>query len=152
MYSIAQSYTYTVTRRIYEAVPEGVKHPDLGTPVHITSKTELVVEDIDGNTYCYYFVEQDTWCIFWLEYFDAESLFENIRRVRNMGHIIQNTPLKLSTTSRVHCELFLHENRVTPVVLEELKQMSMHAAAVTSVALFGKDELEKMLNLVMNIK
>jgi hypothetical protein len=55
--------------------------------VDITSKTELVVEDIDENTCGYYFVEQDTRCIFWLESFDAESLFENIRRVRNMGHI-----------------------------------------------------------------
>ncbi|KAG2104981.1 hypothetical protein BD769DRAFT_1695715 [Suillus cothurnatus] len=55
--------------------------------IDITSKTELVVEDIDKNTCGYYFVEQDTRCIFWLERFDAESLFDNIRRVRNMGHI-----------------------------------------------------------------
>lgn len=57
--------------------------------VDITSKTELVVEDIDENTCGYYFVEQDTRCIFWLERFDAETsgLFENIRRVKNMGHI-----------------------------------------------------------------
>jgi hypothetical protein len=55
--------------------------------IDITSKTELVVEDIDENTCGYYFVEQDTRCIFWLERFDAESLFDNIRRVRNMGHI-----------------------------------------------------------------
>jgi hypothetical protein len=80
------------------------------------------------------------------------------------------------TASRTHCELFPHENRVTPVVLEELKQMIMHAAAgdfryyiasprailifvnltvtitsVTSVAPFEKEELEKMLDLVMNI-
>jgi hypothetical protein len=55
--------------------------------VEITSKTELVVEDIDESTCGYYFVEQDTRCIFWLEQFDAELLFENIRGVRNMGHI-----------------------------------------------------------------
>lgn len=61
------------------------------------------------------------------------------------------------TASRTHCELFPHENRVTPVVLEELKQMIMHAAAVTitsvtCVAPFEKEELEKMLDLVMNIE
>ncbi|KAG2740416.1 hypothetical protein P692DRAFT_201872440 [Suillus brevipes Sb2] len=48
------------------------------------------------STCGYYFVEQDTRCIFWLEQFDAELLFENIRGVRNMGHI-SNTLLKLST-------------------------------------------------------
>ncbi|KAG2131466.1 hypothetical protein BD769DRAFT_1722792 [Suillus cothurnatus] len=135
--------------------------------IDITSKTELVVEDIDENTCGYYFVEQDTRCIFWLERFDAESLFDNIRRVRNMGHI-SNTLLKLSTAvcatlmptqtiSRTHCELFPYENRVTPAVLEELKQMIMHAAAVTitsvtSVAPFDRDELEKMLSLVTEIE
>jgi hypothetical protein len=70
--------------------------------IDITSKTELVVEDIDENTCGYYFVEQDTRCIFWLERFDAESLFDNIRRVRNMGHI-SNTLLKLSTGLIVNC-------------------------------------------------
>ncbi|KAG2151603.1 uncharacterized protein EDB93DRAFT_1274012 [Suillus bovinus] len=134
--------------------------------IDITSKTELVIEDIDENTCGYYFVEQDTRCIFWLERFDAETLFENIRRVRNMGHIKYAIEAQYcyscgfdttQTTSRTHCELFPHENRVTPVALEELKQMIMHAAAVTitsvtCVAPFEKDELEKMLDLVMNIE
>ncbi|KAG1870813.1 hypothetical protein F4604DRAFT_1955924 [Suillus subluteus] len=142
--------------------------------IDITSKTELVVEDIDEATCGYYFVEQDTRCIFWLERFDAESLFDNIRRVRNMGHIkyaieaqywsvsdivsaVRVDLMPTQTTSRAHCELFPHENRVTPVVLEELKQMIMHAAAVTitsvtSVAPFERDELEKMLDLVREIE
>jgi hypothetical protein len=121
--------------------------------IDITSKTELVVEDIDENTCGYYFVEQDTRCIFWLERFDAESLFDNIRRVRNMGHIKYAIEAQYWT----HCELFPYENRVTPAVLEELKQMIMHAAAVTitsvtSVAPFDRDELEKMLSLVTEIE
>lgn len=121
--------------------------------IDITSKTELVVEDIDEHTCGYYFVEQDTRCIFWLERFDAESLFENIRRVRNMGHI----KYAIEAQYWAHCELFPHENRVTPNVLEELKQMIMHAAAVTitsvtSVAPFERDELEKMLDLVKEIE
>ncbi|KAG1779959.1 hypothetical protein EV702DRAFT_1211427, partial [Suillus placidus] len=123
------------------------------TNVDITSETELVIEDIDESTCGYYFVERDTRCIFWLEKFDAQTLFENIRRVRNMGHI----KYAIEAQYWIHCELFPHENRVTPVVLEELKQMIMHAAAVTitsvtSVAPFERDELEKMLNLVMNIE
>lgn len=124
-------------------------NPNIG----ITSKTELVVEDIDEATCGYYFVEQDTRCIFWLERFDAESLFENIRRVRNMGHI----KYAIEAQYWAHCELFPHENRVTPAVLEELKQIIMHAAAVTitsvtSVAPFERDELEKMLDLVNGIE
>lgn len=123
------------------------------TNVDITSATELVIEDIDENTCGYYFVERDTRCIFWLESFDAHSLFENVRRVRNMGHI----KYAIEAQYWIHCELFPHENRVTPVILEELKQMIMHAAAVTitsvtSVAPFERDELEKMLGLVMNIE
>ncbi|KAG2057903.1 hypothetical protein BDR06DRAFT_1018591 [Suillus hirtellus] len=126
--------------------------------IDITSKTELVIEDIDETTCGYYFVEQDTRCIFWLERFDAETLFENIRRVKNMGHITVRVDLMPTQTApRTHCELFPHENRVTPVALEELKQMIMHAAAVTitsvtCVAPFEKEELEKMLDLVMNIE
>ncbi|KAG1724484.1 hypothetical protein EDB19DRAFT_1759616 [Suillus lakei] len=65
--------------------------------------------------------------------------------------------MSTQTASRTHCELFPHENRVTPLVLEELKQMIIHAAAVTitsmtSVAPFEKGELEKMLDLVTNIE
>lgn len=161
-------YYYDSTRRIYtdadlsrpstlsaiEAFADNLYNDAQTNPgVDITSKTELVVEDIDENTCGYYFVEQDTQCIFWLERFDAESLFENIRRVRNMGHIKHAIEAQYWT----HCELFPYENRVTPVVLEELKQMIMHAAAVTltsatSVSPFDKDELEKMLDLVMNIE
>ncbi|KAG1856358.1 hypothetical protein DFJ58DRAFT_784711 [Suillus subalutaceus] len=112
--------------------------------IDITSKTELVVEDIDDATCGYYFVEQDTRCIFWLERFDAESLFDNIRRVRNMGHI----------KYAIEAQYWAH---LTPVVLDELKQMIMHAAAVTitsvtSVAPFERDELEKMLDLVKEIE
>ncbi|KAG2100235.1 hypothetical protein BD769DRAFT_1394004 [Suillus cothurnatus] len=121
--------------------------------IDITSKTELVIEDIDENTCGYYFVKQDMWCIFWLEHFDAESLFNNIRQVRNMGHIKYTIEAQYWT----HCELFPYENRVMPAVLEELKQMIMHAAAVTimsvtSVAPFDRDELEKMLSLITEIE
>ncbi|KAG2131455.1 hypothetical protein BD769DRAFT_1386676 [Suillus cothurnatus] len=71
-----------------EAFADKLYHDARTDPnIDITSKTELVVEDIDENTCGYYFIEQDMRCIFWLERFDAESLFDNIRRVRNMGHI-----------------------------------------------------------------
>ncbi|KAG1796070.1 uncharacterized protein HD556DRAFT_1362699 [Suillus plorans] len=161
-------YYYDSSRRIYtdadlskpstllaiEAFADQLYNDAQANPnVDITSKTELVVEDIDENTCGYYFVEQDTRCIFWLERFDAETLFENIRRVKNMGHI----KYAIEAQYWIHCELFPHENRVTLVVLEELKQMIMHAAAVTitsvtCVAPFEKEELEKMLDLVMNIQ
>lgn len=161
-------YYYDSTRRIYTdadlsrpSTLSGIEafidklynDAQANSSVDITNKTELVVEDIDENTCGYYFVEQDAQCIFWPESFDAESLFENIRRVRNMGHIKHAIEAQYWT----HCELFPYENRVTPVVLEELKQMIMHAAAVTltsatSVSPFDKDELEKMLDLVMNIE
>ncbi|KAG2095904.1 uncharacterized protein F5147DRAFT_717567 [Suillus discolor] len=161
-------YYYDSSRRIYtdadlskpstllatEAFADQLYNDAQANPnVDITSKTELVIEDIDENTCGYYFVEQDTRCIFWLERFDAETLFENIRRVKNMGHIKYVIEAQYWT----HCELFPHENRVTPVVLEELKQMIMHAAAVTitsvtCVAPFEKEELEKMLDLVMSIE
>lgn len=160
-------YHYDETRRIYtdadlsrpstlnaiDAFADQLYSDARADPnVEITSKTELVVEDIDESTCGYYFVEQDTRCIFWLEQFDAELLFENIRGVRNMGHI----KYAIEAQYWAHCELFPYENRVTPVVLEELKQMIMHAAAVTitsvtSVAPFEREELEKMLDLVMNI-
>lgn len=163
-------YYYDSSRRIYtdadlsksptllaiEAFADQLYNDAQANPnVDITGKTELVVEDIDEHTCGYYFVEQDTRCIFWLERFDAETsgLFENIRRVKNMGHIKYAIEAQYWT----HCELFPHENRVTSVVLEELKQMIMHAAAVTitsvtCVAPFEKEELEKMLDLVMNIE
>lgn len=160
-------YYYDSTRRIYtdadlsrpstlsaiDAFADQLYNDARTDPkVDITAKTELVIEDIDESTCGYYFVEQDTRCIFWLELFDAELLFENIRRVRNMGHI----KYAIEAQYWAHCELFPYENRVTPVVLEELKQMIMHAAAVTitsvtSVAPFEREELEKMLDLVMNI-
>ncbi|KAG0702661.1 hypothetical protein DFH29DRAFT_920601 [Suillus ampliporus] len=121
--------------------------------IDITSKTELVIEDIDENTCGYYFVEPDTRCIFWLERFDAELIFGHLRRVRNMGHIKHAIEAEYWT----HCELFPHENRVTSLVLDELKQMIIHAAAVTitsvtSVTPFEKEELEKMLDLVDSIE
>lgn len=161
-------YYYDSTRRIYtdadlsrpptlsaiDAFADQLYNDAHTNPnVDITNKTELVIEDIDENTCGYYFVEQDTRCIFWLERFDTEFLCDNVRRVKNMGHIKH----AIEAQYWVHCELFPHENRVTPVVLEELKQMIMHAAAVTltsvtSVAPFEKDELEKMLDLVMNIE
>jgi hypothetical protein len=71
-----------------EAFADKLYHDARTNPnINITSKMELVIEDIDENTCGYYFIEQNMQCIFWLECFDAESLFNNIRRVRNMGHI-----------------------------------------------------------------
>jgi len=71
-----------------EAISDQIYHSARANPnVDITSKTELVIEDIDNNTCGYYFVEPDTRCIFWLDRFDATPILGNVRRVRNMGHI-----------------------------------------------------------------
>ncbi|KAG2360579.1 hypothetical protein BDR07DRAFT_137445 [Suillus spraguei] len=140
-------YYYDSTRRIYTDA-------DLSRPSTL-SAIEAFIDKLynDAQANSSVDITKDAQCIFWLESFDAESLFENIRRVRNMGHIKHAIEAQYWT----HCELFPYENRVTPVVLEELKQMIMHAAAVTltsatSVSPFDKDELEKMLDLVMNIE
>lgn len=161
-------YYYDSARRIYtdadltnpstlsaiDAFADQIYNDAKANPkVVITNKTELVIEDINKYTCGYYFVEQDTRCIFWLDRFDAEPIFQNIRRVQNMGHI----KYVIEAEYWAHCELFPHENRVTQLILEELKQMIIHAAAVTitsvtSVAPFEKGELEKMLDLVNNIE
>jgi hypothetical protein len=55
-----------------------------------------------------------------------------ILRDKSVSDIVPAVRVDLTSTqtaSRAHCELFPYENRVTPVVLEELKQMIMHAAA-----------------------
>ncbi|KIK36670.1 hypothetical protein CY34DRAFT_16240 [Suillus luteus UH-Slu-Lm8-n1] len=152
-------YYYDETRRIYtdadlsrpstlsaiDAFADQVYNDARADPdVEITTKTELVVEDIDESTCGYYFVEQDTRCVFWLERFDAELLFENIRGVKNMGHI-SNMLLKLSTG-----EVQLSSDYLLSEILMFV-DLTVTITSVTSVAPFEREELEKMLDLVMNI-
>lgn len=71
-----------------EAISDQLYHSARANPnIELTSKTELVIEDIDKNTCGYYFVEPDTRCIFWLDRFNATRILRHVRRVQNMGHI-----------------------------------------------------------------
>ncbi|KAK7435516.1 hypothetical protein VKT23_019638 [Stygiomarasmius scandens] len=112
----------------------------------------------NGEVICaYYFVDHSRRSIFWLDHFMfSDSKFyicETVRGVTDPSHIRH----EIESQYWYHCNLYPHSSGLTPVLVDELRDIIMHwiSDSLTSAigtAPYSVAELQSMLNLANNFR
>ena len=58
--------------------------------ITLPSDVELILEIVSRDSdpiFGYYFVEHRSWCLFWLDEYDAEEICSNIKVVVSLSHL-----------------------------------------------------------------
>ncbi|KIM71656.1 hypothetical protein PILCRDRAFT_93766 [Piloderma croceum F 1598] len=123
--------------------------------VTLPNEVELVLEIHTQGTekICgYYFVEHSSRCLFWLEEFDAEKICDEIKVVVSMSHL----RYEIESQYWTHWELFPNNREITSDLVDELRDIALHAASDsltsrTSTALWNTEQNQIVLNLLNKI-
>ncbi|KIJ11197.1 hypothetical protein PAXINDRAFT_101770 [Paxillus involutus ATCC 200175] len=116
---------------------------------------ELVLEpkaDDYGVLCSYYFVHRHKRCLFWLEEFDARSMLGDCKGVAALSH----KKLAVEAQYWKHRDLFPVRGAVTKELLDEVKNMMLHAtcdhlSSTRSTAALSTDELQNYMAVVDKI-
>ncbi|KIM86765.1 hypothetical protein PILCRDRAFT_816011 [Piloderma croceum F 1598] len=123
--------------------------------VTLPTDVELVLEIHAQGTemVCgYYLVEHSSRCLFWLEAFDAEEICNEIKAVVSLSHL----RYEIESQYWTHWELFPNNREITLDLVDELRDIALHAASDTltsrtSTALWNTEQNQIILNLMDNI-
>ncbi|KAG1753613.1 uncharacterized protein EDB91DRAFT_1333047 [Suillus paluster] len=120
-------------------------------------QVDLVLEpktfDGDSVVCCYYFANHRDRCLFWLNDFNAKGILSDCEGVENLSHI----RFAIEAQYWRHCDYFPSLFLVTQSLVDEVKDMLMHAAcdhltSMQSSAAFDAIELRDHLSVVDKIK
>ncbi|KAJ8594025.1 hypothetical protein M405DRAFT_785153 [Rhizopogon salebrosus TDB-379] len=97
----------------------------------------------------YYFVDHRKRLLFWVHDQHTEKLFDGVRGVEKMSHI----KYAIEHQYWSHCEMYPNERLPGSALLNDLKEIVVHASAETittdlSLSPFDGDELTKILDLI----
>ncbi|OAX36772.1 hypothetical protein K503DRAFT_743802 [Rhizopogon vinicolor AM-OR11-026] len=122
-------------------------------------EVELVLEPkktLDQETEiicCYYFVNPAERCLFWLDEYDAEDMLGECRGVTALSH----KRLAVQAQYWKHWEMFPNLCIITREILDELKELMLHATCdhlttTRSAAALSADELKQYFEIVKFIR
>ncbi|KAG1729140.1 hypothetical protein EDB19DRAFT_129991 [Suillus lakei] len=102
---------------------------------------------------CYYFVNPTERCLFWLDEYDAEDMLGECRGVTALSH----KRLAVQAQYWKHWELFPNLCLVAQDILDELKELMLHATCdhlttTRSAAALSADELKQYFEIVKYIR
>lgn len=102
---------------------------------------------------CYYFVNPAERCLFWLDEYDAEDMLGECRGVTALSH----KRLAVQAQYWKHWEMFPNLCPVTHDILDELKELMLHATCdhlttTRSAAALSADELKQYFEIVKWIR
>ncbi|KAG2136676.1 hypothetical protein DEU56DRAFT_805308 [Suillus clintonianus] len=102
---------------------------------------------------CYYFVNPAERCLFWLDEYDAEDMLGECRGVTALSH----KRLAVQAQYWKHWEMFPNLCMVVQEVLDELKELMLHATCdhlttTRSAAALSTDELKQYFEIVKWIR
>ncbi|KAJ7173493.1 hypothetical protein C8R46DRAFT_1082980, partial [Mycena filopes] len=129
--------------------------------VQLPADANLVLDEYifsDGSRGAqYYFVNHHDHCVFWMDNIDSD-IFTIARQMRGMtaaSHIPTRhlLPPLLTVSTRYHCELYPRSFEVTHEIVDELRDIVLHAlgdviTSTTSTVDWQVDDLNNMMRLV----
>ncbi|KAG2066957.1 hypothetical protein BDR04DRAFT_1159614 [Suillus decipiens] len=108
---------------------------------------------------CYYFVNPAERCLFWLDEYDAEDMLGECRGVTALSHkrLAVQAQYWCASLPKKHWEMFPNICQVTQDILDELKELMLHATCdhlttTRSAAALGADELKQYFEIVKWIR
>ncbi|EMD35462.1 hypothetical protein CERSUDRAFT_157231 [Gelatoporia subvermispora B] len=126
--------------------------------IQLPENHELVLElehnkDGTGNYWCYYFVNHERRCLFWLDEFDISNDLSEIKGVTSAAHVKHEIEAKYWA----HWEMFPYGHEIPKTVFTELMGIILHGnidrmTSTTSTVTYDSDELHRMLSLVKSAK
>ncbi|KAL4071433.1 hypothetical protein V8B97DRAFT_469435 [Scleroderma yunnanense] len=139
---------------LWKELRHEIRERSLETSLNV-NEVQLVVEprtDNDTVLCCYYFVNPAGRSLFWLEEWDAPSIFSTCRGVDTLAH----KGLAIQALYWEHWSLFPTLCRVTPKLKEDVKAMAAHALCdhLTSTLTSSPrnpEELKTLLSLLENM-
>ncbi|KAJ7211360.1 hypothetical protein GGX14DRAFT_450025 [Mycena pura] len=123
--------------------------------VHLSPDVDLVLDEYlydDGSSGCqYYFVNHQGRCVFWMDHVESDmfSISSELNGITSASHIRH----ELEAQYWYHCELFPRSLHVTNRIVDELRDIVLHAlgdliTSATSTVSWKVEDLDHMVNLI----